>query len=254
MDGSRSLSSRSEPLPPCLDAVISVASRSITSQPASSFPAMASHGNPAGACSISVHTCARALARAQAIRSSMPAAPARSRARRIVGLLGASPSTGARCASTAISLMLVAPSAIAAAIDTSTTPRVQQRRPARLPHRRAQPRGKPCLVGGLAEQDRAGVADQARPAAGHLQGMIPPRILHGRRALQSPGSCNGCGDLQSPRTRALFALKPARTPAPRAPAPIRCTRTQPAAARNPSSQRQRIPGPLNCQSALNSGG
>jgi hypothetical protein len=23
------------------------------------------------------------------------------------------------------------------------------------------------------------VADQARPAAGHLQGMVPPRILHG---------------------------------------------------------------------------
>jgi hypothetical protein len=40
-----------------------------------------------------------------------------------VGPLGASPSTGARCASTAMSLMLVAPSAIAAAIETSTTPR-----------------------------------------------------------------------------------------------------------------------------------
>ena len=49
--------------------------------------------------------------------------PARSSARRTVGPLGASPSTGARCASTTMSLMLVAPSAIAAAIDTSTIPR-----------------------------------------------------------------------------------------------------------------------------------
>ena len=96
---------------------------SMTSHPARVFPAMTSHGNPAGVPSISVHTCARALARARAIRSSTAASPARSRARRTVGPLGASPSTGARCASTAISLMLVAPSAIAAAIDTSTTPR-----------------------------------------------------------------------------------------------------------------------------------
>ena len=95
----------------------------MTTQPARALPAMASHGNPARACSISVHTCARALARARAIRSSTAGVPARPRARRIVGPLGASPSTGARCASTAISLMLVAPSAIAAAIDTSTIPR-----------------------------------------------------------------------------------------------------------------------------------
>jgi hypothetical protein len=90
---------------------------SMTSQPASVFPAMTSHGNPAGVASTSFHTCARAFA----IRWAWcrpgpgPTAP--------VGPLGASPSTGARCASTAISLMLVAPSAIAAAIDTSTTPR-----------------------------------------------------------------------------------------------------------------------------------
>jgi hypothetical protein len=96
---------------------------SMTSHPASVFPAIASHGNPAGVPPISVHTCARAFARARAIRSSMAGVPARSRARRIVGPLGAGPSTGARWASTAISLMLVAPSAIAAAIDTSTIPR-----------------------------------------------------------------------------------------------------------------------------------
>ena len=78
---------------------------------------------PARACELSIHTCARALARARAIRASTAGVPARSSARRTAGPLGASPSTGARCASTAISLMLVAPSTIAAAIDTSTIPR-----------------------------------------------------------------------------------------------------------------------------------
>ena len=35
------------------------------------------------------------------------------------------------------------------------------------------------LVGGLAEQDRAGVADQALSVRGDLQGMVPPVKLHG---------------------------------------------------------------------------
>jgi hypothetical protein len=104
-------------------AVTRVASMSITIQPVSAFPAMASHGNPAAVSSISCHACALAFARARAMRSSMAGVPARSRARRTVGPLGASPSTGARWASTATSLMLVAPSAIADAIDTSTIPR-----------------------------------------------------------------------------------------------------------------------------------
>jgi hypothetical protein len=96
---------------------------SITTQPASVFPAMTSHRNPAAVASISVRACARALARARAIRSSMAGVPARSSARRTVGPLGAAPSTGARCASRQMSLMLVAPSAIAAAIETSMIPR-----------------------------------------------------------------------------------------------------------------------------------
>ena len=104
-------------------AVTRVASMSMTTHPVSVFPATASHGNPAGLPSIRLHACARALARAQAIRSSPAGAPARSRARRTVGPLGALPSTGARWASTAMSLMLVAPSAIAAATETSTIPR-----------------------------------------------------------------------------------------------------------------------------------
>jgi hypothetical protein len=48
-----------------LRAVISVASRSMTGHPASSFPAMASHGNPAGVAAISDQTCARTAARAR---------------------------------------------------------------------------------------------------------------------------------------------------------------------------------------------
>ena len=103
--------------------MISVASMSMTSQPARVFPAMTSHGKPEGVSWISFHTCARILARACAILASVLAS-ARPRARRTVAPLGAAPSTGASWASTAISLMLVAPSAIAIAIDTTTMPRL----------------------------------------------------------------------------------------------------------------------------------
>jgi hypothetical protein len=105
-----------------LRAVISVASRSMTSQPASSFPAMASHGNPAGLAQISCHTRARTAARARAILSRVRAS-ASSSVRRTVVSDGAAPKTGSWCASTVISLMLVAPSAIATAIETSAIPR-----------------------------------------------------------------------------------------------------------------------------------
>ena len=74
-------------------AVISVASRSMTSQPASSFPAIASHGNPAGLAAISDQTCARTRARARAILSSVLLS-ASSSARRTVVSLGAAPKTG----------------------------------------------------------------------------------------------------------------------------------------------------------------
>jgi len=81
---------------------------------------MTSHGNPAGVSSISFQACARALGRA--IRSSTAGAPMKSRARRTVGPLGASPSTG-QVRRHAMSLMLAAPCAITTAIETSTTPR-----------------------------------------------------------------------------------------------------------------------------------
>ena len=54
--------------------------------------------------------------------------------------------------------------------------------------------------------------DQAGSAARDLQGMVPAVILHDEER-SSPGKLHRCGDLQSPRTRALFALKPgARSP------------------------------------------
>ena len=133
-------------------AVTRVASMSMTSHPARVFPAMASQGNPAGVSWISFQACARVLARARAILSSMAAVPARSSARRTAGPLGASPSTGARCASRAMSLMLVAPSAIAAASDASTFPcRAAATRPSSAAPRsaaRSVPSGRrPCGAG-----------------------------------------------------------------------------------------------------------
>ena len=77
-----------------LRAVISVPSRSMTSQPASTFPAMASHGNPAGLAQISDQTCARTRARTRATLSSV-AGSASSSVRRTVVSLGSAPSTGA---------------------------------------------------------------------------------------------------------------------------------------------------------------
>jgi hypothetical protein len=69
---------------------------SMTSHPASSLPAMTSHGNRAGVASMSFHACSLAFARALATLSRTAGAPARSRARRTVGPLGESPMTGAR--------------------------------------------------------------------------------------------------------------------------------------------------------------
>jgi hypothetical protein len=94
----------------------------MTSQPASSFPAIWSHGNPARVALIIDHTCARTAARARAILSSVRGS-ASSSVRRTVVSDGAAPRTGSWCASTAMSLMLAAPSVIATAIETSATPR-----------------------------------------------------------------------------------------------------------------------------------
>jgi hypothetical protein len=74
--------------------------------------------------SISFHTCARTLARAWAIRpASSGSAPTGSELRRTVESEGGSPNTSAWWAGRPICRMLVAPSAIATASWTSTTPR-----------------------------------------------------------------------------------------------------------------------------------
>ena len=66
----------------------------MTSQPASSFPATSSHGNPADLAAISDQTCARTLARTRAILSRVHGS-ASSSVRRTVVSLGSAPSTGA---------------------------------------------------------------------------------------------------------------------------------------------------------------
>ena len=76
-----------------LYAVISVASRSMTSQPASSFPAMTSHGNPAGPAQINDQTCPRTAARTRAILSRVRGS-ASSSVRRTVVSDGGAPKTG----------------------------------------------------------------------------------------------------------------------------------------------------------------
>ena len=103
--------------------MISVASMSMTTHPVSVLPATSSHGNPQDVCQARSQALDLARARARAMRSRVRLSPARSRARRTVGPLGAVPSSGARWVSSTMSLMLVAPSAIATAIDTSTMPR-----------------------------------------------------------------------------------------------------------------------------------
>jgi hypothetical protein len=166
-------------------AVISVASMSMTSQPARAFPAMTSHGNPAGVPSISFQTCARILARACAILVQ------RGRIGQVQGAAdrgrrSARAQHRGRWASTAMSLMLVAPSAIATAIDTSAHAPVDQRERA-LPASAPPPaRRSARLVGQLPQQDRAGVPDQALPVRGDLQPVVPPVMLHGEER-SSPG-------------------------------------------------------------------
>src|SRR5690242_5496141 len=161
---------------------------SMTSHPVSVLPATVSQGNPAGVFSIRFQACSRAFALARAIRSSMRGVPARSRARRTVGPLGAAPRTGDRCASRAMSLMDVAPSLIATASEASTIPRSSSGELPFLRRAADSPGGQAELVGGLAEQDRAGVADESLSVRGDLQGMVPPVKLHGEERSRS-GVC-----------------------------------------------------------------
>jgi hypothetical protein len=89
------------------------------------------------------------------------------------------------------------------------------------------------------------VTDQARPAAGHLQGMIPPRIAHGeersslREVAKVVETCN-LPELErsSPLNRQGRPLPGARHSRAHRTASIRCTCHLPAMARNPRSELQ----------------
>jgi hypothetical protein len=76
-----------------------------------------------------------------------------------------------------MSVMLVAPSAIATARDQRRTA-VHQRELPLARQRRSQRRGQPGPVGQLPQEHRPGVPDQALALAGYRQPVIPPRILH----------------------------------------------------------------------------
>jgi hypothetical protein len=67
-------------------------------------------------------------------------------------------------------------------------PPAQQRRAALPAEGGGQPGGKAELVSGLAEQDRAGLADESFSVRGDLQGMVPPVKLHDEERSRS-GVC-----------------------------------------------------------------
>ena len=174
--------------------------------PGQGLPGDGQSREPGGRVHDQRQTCARALARARAIRSSMASVPAMSRARQVVGPLGASPSTGARCASTAISFMLVAASTIAAAIDTSAIPRSSRGelpafRSAALRPTVSPPGRRPC---GAGPRRCAGHAD---PLGGALGPGIPSLARPQRRAARRA------------------ALRPAHAGPDRGPGPTRGSRS-----------------------------
>jgi hypothetical protein len=68
-------------------------------------------------------------------------------------------------------------------------PAVEERRRALPEQGGAEEGGEPELVGGLAEQDGARVADQPIPVRGDLQGMVPPVMLHGEERSRLEVSC-----------------------------------------------------------------
>ena len=162
---------------------------SMTSQPVRVFPAMASHGNPAGVPAISAHTCARAFARARAILSSMAAVPASSRARRTVGPLGACPedrgqvgeqrdvahARGARARSRPPSRPARSPGRAAVTCPSSAAPR-------------SGAAVSPAWSAAL--RSRTAPAWPTSPSRrGDLQGMVPPvmrRVAPARRRAWGP--------------------------------------------------------------------
>jgi hypothetical protein len=172
-----------------LYAVTSVASMSMTGQPARVFPVMTSHGKSAGVSSISFHTCARILAGACAILASV-LVPARLRARRTVEPLG-----GAQHRRQLRQHRDIA-HAGGARRDRDRDGH-DHHAPAQLRElpcsrqRRLQCGCQPALVGQLPQQDAAAVPGQAGTVISDLQAVVPAVMLHGEER-SSPGIAT-CG-------------------------------------------------------------
>jgi hypothetical protein len=158
---------------------------SMTSHPARDLPATASQGNPAGVFSMRLQACSRAFALALATRSSVRGDPASSRARRTVGTLGASPQHRGEMGEQRDVAHGRGPERDRGGQRDEHRPPVQERRSALPPQGGGQAGGEAELVGGFAEQDRAGVADQALSVRGDLQGAVPPVKLHGEERFGS---------------------------------------------------------------------
>ena len=148
---------------------------SMNSHPARDLPAISSQGNPPAA-SICSHTCFRILALACAIRVSVRS-EARSRTRRTVDADGAGRARPQLPQDRYVAIA-VAPSAMAIAVETSTIPRLSSGDALFSVSAPSRAAVRPALVGELAQQDPAAMADQAVPAGSDLQGMIPGHILH----------------------------------------------------------------------------
>ena len=240
---------------------------SMTSQPASSFPATASHGNPAGR---------RGDQRPDVRpgpgpRPGDPVAASRGQAsssvRRTVVSDGAAPSTGARWAST-----LDVAHARRAERDRhrhrhQRHPPVHQRGLPRPRQRRAQARGQagPGPRACAAAPPRHARSGRPRPRS--PSGHGPTAYAAWRRALQSR-KLRWCGYLvisqgqgalrcQGPRMRRYRNTNPARAPAGQGAAPGRCTPPHPAT-RHPAAKHQltapRKTSAHNSQVTLNTGG
>jgi hypothetical protein len=69
--------------------------------------------------------------------------------------------------------------------------------------------GQAALVGELAQQDPAGMADQAVPVGSDLQGMVPPVKLHGEKR-SSPVDCKVVVTRNLPGPGRFSLLKQAR--------------------------------------------
>ena len=156
----------------------------MTTQPVSSFPAMTGHGNPAAVPAISVQACAGFRAGAgDPVQHGRGAGQLEGAADRRAARRGPE-DRGQVGEQRDVAHARGTQRDRDGHRDQHDAP-VEQRGCVLLPQRRAQDGGQSRLVGGLAEQDRPGVADQALPARGDLEGMVPPVKLHGEERSRS---------------------------------------------------------------------